>query len=60
MLAMRLSVLVKLRCLVELTTGQIDGVIDIERTKSWKFEHEDAKISADAVTLSFNCSGISG
>ncbi|MCJ1236480.1 hypothetical protein MMC14_004461 [Varicellaria rhodocarpa] len=27
----------------------IDGVIDIERTKSWQFEHDDAKISADAI-----------
>ena len=27
----------------------IDGVIDIERTKEWKFEHEDAKIKPDSV-----------
>jgi NAD(P)-dependent dehydrogenase (short-subunit alcohol dehydrogenase family) len=27
----------------------IDGVIDIERTKDWKFEHEDAKIKPEAV-----------
>ena len=29
----------------------IDGVIDIPRTKDWHFEKEDAKISADAVSL---------
>ena len=29
----------------------IDGVIDIPRTKEWKLEGEDAKISADAVSL---------
>ena len=29
----------------------IDGVIDIERTKEWKFDAPDAKISADAVSL---------
>ena len=28
----------------------IDGVIDIERTKDWKFEHEDAKIKPEAVS----------
>ncbi|RVX66823.1 hypothetical protein B0A52_09553 [Exophiala mesophila] len=27
----------------------IDGVIDIERTKHYKFDHPDAKISADAI-----------
>ena len=27
----------------------IDGVIDIERTKEWKFDHPDAKISPHAV-----------
>lgn len=27
----------------------VDGVIDIPRTKAWKFEHEDAKLSPDAV-----------
>ncbi|MCJ1413352.1 hypothetical protein MMC19_007457 [Ptychographa xylographoides] len=27
----------------------IDGVIDIERTKEWKFDAPDAKISADAI-----------
>ena len=30
----------------------IDGVIDIERTKDWKFEHEDAKIKPEAVCAS--------
>ena len=29
----------------------IDGVIDTDRTKDWKFEAEDAKISADAVSF---------
>lgn len=29
----------------------IDGVIDIPRTKAWVFEHEDAKLSPDAVSL---------
>lgn len=29
----------------------LDGVIDIPRTKSWKFEHEDAKIDPVAVSL---------
>ena len=29
----------------------IDGVIDIERTKDWKFEHEDAKIKPDSVSF---------
>lgn len=28
----------------------IDGVIDIERTKNYKFDHPDAKISPDAVS----------
>ncbi|KAL3487583.1 hypothetical protein BJX62DRAFT_213361 [Aspergillus germanicus] len=27
----------------------IDGVIDIPRTKEWKFEHEDAKLDPDAI-----------
>ena len=27
----------------------IDGVIDIERTKEWQFDHPDAKISPHAV-----------
>ena len=31
----------------------IDGVIDIERTKDWKFEHEDAKIKPEAVSRSY-------
>ena len=30
----------------------IDGVIDIERTKDWKFDHPDAKIKPEAVGLS--------
>lgn len=29
----------------------IDGVIDIERTKHYKFDHPDAKISAEGVSL---------
>lgn len=29
----------------------VDGVIDIPRTKEWKFEHEDAKLDPDAVSL---------
>lgn len=29
----------------------LDGVIDIPRTKSWTFEHEDAKIDPVAVSL---------
>jgi NAD(P)-dependent dehydrogenase (short-subunit alcohol dehydrogenase family) len=29
----------------------IDGVIDIPRTKAWTFEHEDAKLDPDAVSL---------
>lgn len=29
----------------------IDGVIDIPRTKDWVFEHEDAKLSPDAVSV---------
>lgn len=28
----------------------VDGVIDIPRTKAWKFEHPDAKLSPDAVS----------
>ncbi|RMZ82361.1 hypothetical protein DV737_g2103, partial [Chaetothyriales sp. CBS 132003] len=31
----------------------IDGVIDIERTKHWKFEHEDAKIKPEAIADSY-------
>ncbi|EED13083.1 oxidoreductase, short chain dehydrogenase/reductase family [Talaromyces stipitatus ATCC 10500] len=31
----------------------VDGVIDIPRTKEWKFEHEDAKISPDAIADSY-------
>ena len=37
----------------------IDGVIDIERTKDWKFEHEDAKIKPEAVSTIINrCDGL--
>lgn len=31
----------------------IDGVIDIERTKDWKFDHPDAKISPHAIADSY-------
>ncbi|KAJ5498955.1 Short-chain dehydrogenase/reductase SDR [Penicillium expansum] len=31
----------------------IDGVIDIPRTKAWVFEHEDAKLSPDAIADSY-------
>ncbi|KAJ5587171.1 Short-chain dehydrogenase/reductase SDR [Penicillium hispanicum] len=31
----------------------IDGVIDIPRTKQWVFEHEDAKLSPDAIADSY-------
>ncbi|KAJ5123179.1 Short-chain dehydrogenase/reductase SDR [Penicillium atrosanguineum] len=31
----------------------IDGVIDIPRTKAWTFEHEDAKLSPDAIAESY-------
>ncbi|GAD93139.1 oxidoreductase, short chain dehydrogenase/reductase family [Paecilomyces variotii No. 5] len=31
----------------------VDGVIDIPRTKSWKFDHPDAKLSPDAVNCGF-------
>ncbi|KAJ9197396.1 hypothetical protein DTO164E3_5829 [Paecilomyces variotii] len=31
----------------------VDGVIDIPRTKSWKFDHPDAKISPDAIADSY-------
>lgn len=27
----------------------VDGVIDIPRTKAWKFDHPDAKLSPEAV-----------
>ena len=61
MLAILLSALTKLLGdVLELIAMQIDGVIDIERTKSWQFEHPDAKISADAVCLSLDSCGISG
>lgn len=29
----------------------IDGVIDIERTKSYKFDHPEAKIKPEAVSI---------
>lgn len=32
----------------------VDGVIDIPRTKAWKFEHEDAKLDPDAVGFSLD------
>ena len=31
----------------------IDGVIDIERTKDYHFEHEDAKIKPEAIADSY-------
>ena len=31
----------------------IDGVIDIPRTREYKFDEEDAKLSADAVSVVF-------
>ncbi|KAJ9263657.1 hypothetical protein DTO212C5_7442 [Paecilomyces variotii] len=31
----------------------VDGVIDIPRTKSWTFDHPDAKISPDAIADSY-------
>ncbi|KAJ9254095.1 hypothetical protein DTO207G8_3672 [Paecilomyces variotii] len=31
----------------------VDGVIDIPRTKSWKFDHPDSKISPDAIADSY-------
>ncbi|EXJ94300.1 7-alpha-hydroxysteroid dehydrogenase [Capronia coronata CBS 617.96] len=31
----------------------IDGVIDIERTKDWKFDHPDAKIKPEAIADSY-------
>jgi NADP-dependent 3-hydroxy acid dehydrogenase YdfG len=34
---------------VHVTHAIIDGVIDIERTKDWKFDEPDAKISPHAV-----------
>jgi NAD(P)-dependent dehydrogenase (short-subunit alcohol dehydrogenase family) len=36
---------------VHVSHAIIDGVIDIPRTKAWVFEHEDAKLSPDAVSL---------
>lgn len=34
---------------VHVTHAIIDGVIDIARTKDWKFDHPDAKIKPEAV-----------
>jgi len=34
---------------VHVSHAIIDGIIDIPRTKSWTFEHPDAKLSPDAV-----------
>lgn len=36
----------------------VDGVIDIPRTKAWQFEHEDAKLSPDAVSSLFPMIGV--
>ena len=36
---------------VHVAHAVIDGVIDIPRTKEWKIEGVDGKISADAVSL---------
>jgi NAD(P)-dependent dehydrogenase (short-subunit alcohol dehydrogenase family) len=35
---------------VHINHAIIDGVIDIERTKHYQFEHEDAKIKPEAVS----------
>lgn len=35
---------------VHVSHAIIDGVIDIPRTKGWKLEHEDAKLSPNAVS----------
>lgn len=35
---------------VHVSHAIIDGVIDIPRTKGWEFEHEDAKLSPEAVS----------
>lgn len=40
---------------IHVTHAIIDGVIDIERTKHYKFEHEDAKISPHAVSRELDC-----
>lgn len=37
---------------IHVTHAIIDGVIDIERTKDWKFPHPDAKIKPEAVSNS--------
>lgn len=39
---------------VHVTHAVIDGVIDIERTKGWKFDQPDAKIDPNAVSLLHN------
>ncbi|KAJ5098255.1 hypothetical protein N7532_005256 [Penicillium argentinense] len=38
---------------VHVSHAIIDGVIDIPRTKGWVFEHEDAKLSPDAIADSY-------
>jgi len=38
---------------VHVTHAIIDGVIDIERTKDYKFDHPDAKIKPDAIADSY-------
>ncbi|KAJ5754952.1 Short-chain dehydrogenase/reductase SDR [Penicillium manginii] len=38
---------------VHVSHAIIDGVIDIPRTKAWVFEHEDAKLSPDAIADSY-------
>ncbi|KAJ5999804.1 hypothetical protein N7481_000213 [Penicillium waksmanii] len=38
---------------VHVSRAIIDGVIDIPRTKSWKLEHEDAKLSLGAIAEAY-------
>ncbi|KIX04353.1 uncharacterized protein Z518_05221 [Rhinocladiella mackenziei CBS 650.93] len=38
---------------IHVTHAIIDGVIDIERTKDWKFDHPDAKIKPEAIADSY-------
>ncbi|KAJ5636343.1 uncharacterized protein N7484_009656 [Penicillium longicatenatum] len=38
---------------IHVSHAVIDGVIDIPRTKAWVFEHEDAKLSPDAIADSY-------
>lgn len=38
---------------VHVSHAIIDGIIDIPRTKSWTFEHPDAKLSPDAIADSY-------